>query len=212
MKLYHGTSEKNWKSISRNGLCPRKPGSLGNHPDVPSGLDRVYLTNVYAPLYAHHTSRDNGHGILIEIDTEKLNPLNLVPDEDWLAQAIKRNGYERPPERELGGAALVKRMRKVAIERPDLSMASIEEFGTIAHIGKISPAAFTRIAIFPIKHWPKIVLAGYDPVMTIMAHSLMKGRYLNWTRWFFNDREESVMLDCNRPDRSEFDIKIFCLG
>ena len=61
MKLYHGTTEAVARKALREGLRTRsETGSTGNwQHTVSSPTDRVYLTEAYAPYFAHAAQPDD---------------------------------------------------------------------------------------------------------------------------------------------------------
>ncbi|MGB2926446.1 MAG: hypothetical protein WBB82_14175 [Limnothrix sp.] len=87
MRIYHGTSIEFIEQIAEKGILPRSDsGNKGNWEDLPSEENVVYLSCIYAPFYAHQANFK--YGALIEIEIPKSEYQNLLPDEDFLEQAL----------------------------------------------------------------------------------------------------------------------------
>lgn len=184
MKLYHGTSVKYLDKILKDGLEPRGKGkgnwkhTIDSHPDV------IYLTNAYAIYFAHIAAGDGDDLVVLEIDTAKLNPLNLVPDEDFLEQATRKTGPAP-----IGKSVKVRtgwyrrRLRDFALHWKD----SIEHLGTCGHFGPIPAKAITRYATLPDARRYEIIMSGMDPMISLANYRIVGDRYRNWIRWLFDD-------------------------
>src|SRR5208282_4351454 len=97
MKLYHGCSAKDLRSIMTNGLCPRQD-KQSNWERNPSRPDMVYLTVAYPFWYA--LCHDGLAGV-IEIEARGLDRNRFFPDEDFLTYAFAmRDGAQVAPQRQ----------------------------------------------------------------------------------------------------------------
>jgi hypothetical protein len=85
MKLYHGTNYDRWPLIQKNGLQPRsvhRRRSNWKHT-IESNPQTIYLSNGYAQYFAFAaTKQKKGKGLIIEIETDRLDPLLFAADED----------------------------------------------------------------------------------------------------------------------------------
>ena len=87
MRLYHGTGEAAARRILKEGIQPRGDGP--SNWETESREDLVYLTNAYAPYFAE-SAREPGESLaIIEVEVDESK---LLPDEDFLEQASRRNG------------------------------------------------------------------------------------------------------------------------
>ena len=136
--MYHGTDEESAKRIAVEGLMPRgeKPG---NHGNMPSHPDCVYLTTNTSVFHAGMRGYDRGcRAAVVEVDLGGEMEY-LLPDEDVV------NGMEgwgwRDPRGFLDSMDEKERYRNLAI--------SLGVGGTVAHYGPISAACVRRIACLP---------------------------------------------------------------
>ena len=187
MILYHGTTERLLGTILRDGLRPRKPGTKGNWPKVPSGSGRVYMTEGYAMYYAFATTREKERLVVLAIDTDKLDPWMFVPDEDWIAQRMKMED----PSNTTPLLALTKRCRKLAVERADLWEYSLKDMGTVGYLGTIPPSAIVKYAIIEREAYIPLIFRGHDPSVGIMNHRIMGAVYRGWMDWLFVGKTEA---------------------
>lgn len=182
MKLYHGTNEKHLKAILAEGIKPRgkKPGNWKH--TVKSRADAVYLSLGYAPYFAAQAT-PKGRMAIIEIDTKKLNPWKLAPDEDCLAQADK--SATRIPGLMDRTAAYRERLQDYTGENQ--WWASVNLIGNCCHLGEIEPDAITRVAVADIGKTPSLLMACCDPSITITNWRLIGSKYRGLTKWIFGD-------------------------
>lgn len=191
MKLYHGTSERHLESILRDGIHPRSKRKGNWTHTVNSANGVVYLTNAYAIFFAECAVKGDERGVVLEIDTNKLSPFDLVPDEDALAQAFRHNAPDRVPTSqwlELDLIGKTKWFRKKIKNYADGEMwkRSIEYLGNCGHLGIIPPHAITRYAIIGDgAHTTR--MAGMDPTISAMNYYMVGCKYRNMLRWLFND-------------------------
>ena len=182
MKIYHGTSERYLPKILREGLKPRKPGTVGNWDKAISGYGRVYLSSAYALFYAMHAvSRSADRAVVLKIDADKMDPTRFLPDEDWLKQLLPTESSSTTPGR-------LKKARSLAFEYPHLAWRSLEEHGTIAYNGVVNPRAIEEVALIEAKALTKIVLRGYDPTVNTLNMAIMGDIHKGWHRWLFGEK------------------------
>ena len=186
MKLYHGTSKKYLPRILEEGLKPRgKNGTNNWKHSVGSNPKTIYLTDAYALYFAHIASDNhNMDMIVIEIDTDKLNPFCIMPDEDWLEQTSRRGG---PAPQDKSMHYRTKWYRKRLTNFQHYWKESLEGLGTCGYLGFISTESITRYAIIPDSRRGELILAGMDPQISIMNYHILKNKYRNWIRWTFGD-------------------------
>jgi len=179
VKLYHGTDDTKLNSILKHGLLPRSR-KKGNWKDAPSRSDCVYLTNAYAPYFINtSTAKKDGMGLILEVDTNKLNERKLLPDEDAIEQTGRRNdGVE-------GDCFKRARYFRDRLHNYDDGQweQSLDVLGTCAYKGKIPNYAITRIALIPYLYF-----LWWDASITLMNYRLLGGKYRNQTARLFGDR------------------------
>lgn len=158
MKLYHGTSLKNLPAILREGLRPRcETSHAGNWKHTVDSCDSaVYLTDAFAGHFAFSAVSDEegDEAVILEIDTDRLNPSRLVPDEDFLAHLV----HIDPDKAEMYGIhapigasnlnALSEYFRDYIEDYPEFWEDSLRILGTCAYAGTIPPEAITKIVKF----------------------------------------------------------------
>lgn len=177
MKLFHGTSITVLDKILNRGVLPRGKRK-GNWKDAPSRADCVYLTNAYAPYFALPAYGPRRDGVVLEIDTERLEANRLLPDEDALERVgrntdgIEGNMYAR-----------VKHYRdRLELYCDGQWQASLDYMGTCSHLGTIPTSAITRVAIVPFDyHW------FWDASVSHMNYRLMGGKYRKQMARLFGD-------------------------
>jgi len=204
MYLYHGTSVPKAKEILKAGLTPRKyiPGSLGNWShSVPSALDRVYLTDAYAPYFALCAADDGEPWAIIEVrdfvphaaHLGKLNEKKFVPDEDYLEQTMRFEGGlphfspgDYPDE--------VKDMRgRTEYFRDNISdfqflwKESLNRLGTCAYMGTIPPELIHRVSVFDPSKNRTVAVACMDPSISLINYHLMRDKYVALTQWMIGE-------------------------
>jgi hypothetical protein len=146
--LYHGTSAKNAHLAAFEGIHPRgKHGRTNWKRTVESNPDAVYLTDAYPLYFAINAAKDDDDYAVIQLDTEKLDQLWLVPDEDVMEQVgrgrddVKGNMKQRT-------RWYRKRMNQNLAT--DNWKVSLQAMGTCASArAPIPPEAITRIAYVP---------------------------------------------------------------
>jgi hypothetical protein len=185
MKLYHGTNAKHLNAILKDGLKPRGKKAKGNWRHTMSSCpDAIYLTDAYAVYFAWTATRDGDDMLIIEIDTDRLDFFNLVPDEDFLEQASRKSG---PAPLDKSMKYRTSWYRRRLMEFSENWINSIKHLGTCAYMRSIPPEAITRYAIIPGDRTSELVMAGMDPSISLMNYHIMGEKYRNWVRWAFGD-------------------------
>lgn len=174
MRLYHGTNFTNLERILKSGgLCPRGDDGKHNweHNDMPSNPNAVYLTAAYAPYFAFCSCKeDEDKMVIIEVETDLLDPSLFSPDEDLLEQATRKGDMEEAtklaldpryvpkghPEWARLGSDVQSNMRKRTEKYREVMLTeygekwanSIEWLGNCAYHGRIPLKAITRYAVY----------------------------------------------------------------
>lgn len=196
MKLYHGTTARHLETILRDGLKPRGRAK-GNWDAAPASKDHVYLTNCYAVYYAQCATGMRAKGevrdklLVLEVDTTKLLPWNLYPDEDFLYHAM-RSSYPGPKSHGEDMGKRVKWFRDNLAAWQGAWGDSVEVMGTCAHEGAIHAGAITRYATIALDHrlrWQS------DPTVSIMNHRIMGHFYKCLTAHLFGDDTSGIEPD-----------------
>jgi len=163
------------------GIRPRVlTGKMSKWKHIPSSKDRVYLTEIYAPYYANAAAREGEKWGLIEVDVDRLDKNLLRPDEDFIAQALKRTS--RKSEDLL---KLTEEVRDSIDNWQALWSKSIEWMGTCSYKGVVPPEAIPRVAIYDPESNPTMTLAALDPSISIENYRICGDKYRAITRWFF---------------------------
>lgn len=179
--LYHGTSAAFIDAIMRDGIRPRLDtgGSNWEHT-VESRADAVYLTSAYPFYFAEQACKNDEDLAIIELGN--INRSFLIADEDVLAQVGTK---EHRQWREL---TLFERTRKYReVSHRYSGEATLDLMGTCAHLGMIPPHAITRIAIIPRKEVCGLIMAVFDPFITVNNYQLLGAQYDDSAQWLFGD-------------------------
>jgi hypothetical protein len=221
MLLYHGTTEGVARKSLTQGLTPRGSRKSNWEHSCPSRDDLVYLTRSYAPyfaftaspvsdIYADIAASAQGEQVrhakwgIIEVDTNRLDMEELVPDEDFLEQASRSMAL--PPEDEIehsdfAGLQLCETMEeRTAWWRGNVEIfshlwdKSIEGLGNCAHMGPIPSSAITRIAIYDPKSNPNITMLCLDPSITLMNYKMCGSKHRGVTDWIFGAEVDPMDL------------------
>jgi len=198
VKLYHGTSEPIARLILEQGLRPRSlTGVPGNWTHtVDSSPDCVYFSVAYAPYFAAIASNEDERWAIVEVETDRLEPSLMRPDEDFLEQATRGEGLKLLPsdiQRCLRKLKTVKDRtlwfrENLCLFAPSWSQ-SIEGLGNAAYEGVVPPSAITRVAFFDQDSNPMIAMDACDPVVGMLAFKVMGQKHCAVTKWFFDPQE-----------------------
>jgi len=151
MKLYHGCSVENLRSILLNGLCPRAD-KKSNWKKAPSRSDMVYLTAAY-PFYFALSHK--GIVAVVEIDTRGLSRKRFFPDEDFIALVLSRQ-----EEKELDAVHGQSRDSLEAYQ--DRWKLSLGHLGNCCYQRTIPPKHITRYCLFDPSARPELAAEMRD--------------------------------------------------
>ena len=197
MLLYHGTTGTVARLALTEGLKPRdETGVEGNWEENPSNVDLVYLSTAYAPYFAMcacgGTAIDEETMGIVAVDTDKLDPLLLRPDEDFLEQ-ISRMGAGLPEwlQEDLNECSTMQERTAFFKDRLDmfgpLWKDSVERLGNAAYEGIIPPEAIVSVSIYKRQSNAYISMSVLDPSISLLNFQIMGDKYRALTRWFFDD-------------------------
>lgn len=195
MKLYHGSHANALSKIKVNGIQPRALSKGRNNWDhtVTSNRNAVYLTDAYPWHFAHAAARDKEHGLILEIDRDRLLPWQLCPDEDFMEQATRKIEQPNFAPTDWSMKKRTLHYRKIAQYNASLADVSLEHMGTAAYYGTISWSAVTRYVLIDWnKLSPTLFMMAVDSMVSIMNYRVLQHRHRAFTRWFF---EEDVAAD-----------------
>lgn len=175
MKLYHGTSIDRLESILKNGLAPRENGE-SNWTKYPSVPGHVYLTTAYPFYFAcmAKTDSDDTRAVVLEIDSQRLDPERIYPDEDFISQALQdMKNHQSYAER--------------IEEYRDSWKHSIEHLGNCSYRGTIPASAIRRYCVFDYKKRAPLAMTMMDPAITLINFKLKGWFYRQFIAWMFGD-------------------------
>lgn len=193
MKLYHGCSVDNLRSILVNGLCPRFERK-SNWKKAPSRPDMVYLTVAY-PFYFALSHK--GFAAVVEIDTQGLSRKHFFPDEDFIALLLSRQEVK-----ELDAFQGTSRDSLEAYQ--DRWRLSLGLLGNCCYQGIIPPECITRYCLFDPKARPDLAAEMRDdPLVNLTNYAAMGQSYRRLVAWMFGDRKVLPMVaDTRKQIRS----------
>lgn len=201
MKLYHGTSEEVARLALKEGLKPRKLTGRSNWKETVESNDyAVYLTTAYAGYFASATGSER-LGI-VEVDTDLLDQMFLVPDEDFLEQASRGQKVQGLRAKTMEGRTRWFRQNLFSFNH--LWRASIDGLGNCAYLSSIPPKAITRAAVIDAKH--PLIMYHVDPMIMLLNYMIMGGKYRAISRWLIGESvltEEVVMMPRPTPEIPE---------
>jgi hypothetical protein len=185
MKLYHGCSAKDLRSIMTKGLCPRQD-KQSNWEKNPSRPDMVYLTVAY-PFY--FALCHEGIAGVVEIETRGLDREVFFPDEDFLTNAFAMHGGQALD------ASRKEEIRDMLHTYGDHWEDSLRFQGNCCYQGTISPEYVTRYCIFNPKARPALAeeISG-DPCINLDNYSMKGKSYQQVVAWMFGDRKVLPMV------------------
>lgn len=192
MLLYHGTAERFADQILTEGLKPRgnRKGNWGH--SVNSNKDAVYLTNAYAPYFSISAVKNlfTEKAFVVEVDTDKLNPWNLTPDEDALEQLHRYNPnhFRDGPPMDWSMEKRTKWFRsrlKNWYAGPEYAEKSLKLMGNCAYFGEIPKEAISKAILIDGNKAPATYMSFMDPTISIMNYMIVGAKYRSLTRWLF---------------------------
>lgn len=208
MRLYHGTSEAAARRAMAEGLRPRRETKRSNwtaksHPGA------VYLTTTYGAFFGCTTldrprlrSPDNTAPNLrfavLEVETARLNPFCLVPDEDALEQ-VGRGHDDLPATWDMH-----RRTRHYRDRLPDYATGeawevSLRAMGTCAHLGVVPVSAITRVAFVDVVLQAPLAWAAMDATVSVAAYRFAGARHAAITAHIFGDPIPAAVREFDRP-------------
>jgi len=191
--LYHGTTRAVAKRILNGGGGLKPRGATGKdnwEHTVTSNADCVYLTNAYAPHFAHNAmSYRDKWGAVIEVDLAMLDWSKLRPDEDMLEQATRGSGsVDETIAAELEGKDMKGRtmwFRDNIDAFAHLWRISVDMLGTCGYRGTIPVSAIPRVAYFKPTANVQMFYGFFDPTISILNYKFCGGKYRAFTKWMF---------------------------
>jgi hypothetical protein len=208
--LYHGTSALVADAALREGLLPRRARGLkrgGNWKhSIESNPDTIYLTDAYGPYFAVNATETPKPGspafksggveaAVIEIDVSKLEPFDLVPDEDVLEQAGRgRDGELGVRAWEAGSKSAMKVRTRWYRDRIGTNyrdgtkwIPSLEAMGTCGHIGPIPAEAISRVGFWDIRKAPDYTFANMNAMICLANYRFCGPQYKNLQSLLFDE-------------------------
>jgi hypothetical protein len=198
VRLYHGTNEPAARRAMAEGLRPRRETKRSNwkatsHPGA------VYLTSAYGPFFGVNAI-DRRRGLrappqgaprvrfaVLEVETDRLNPFCLVPDEDAVEQTA-RGHDDLPPGWDMHRRTRHYRDRLMRDYANGKAWeTSLRAMGTCAHLGAIPPSAITRVAFVDIVAQRGLVWAAIDAVVAVRAFRFAGSIHAALTAHIFGD-------------------------
>ena len=196
MKLYHGTSLQYLKPILENGLVPRGEGG-GNWDKCESNSNSVYLTLAYAGYFAMCAcGAREVPWLVLEIETDQLDPDDLCPDEDYLEQSSRGNAGTDAAI--IGSTDMVERtkfFRDNIFDYANLFQESLEGLGNAQHVGIIPSDAITRYSVFEPKSNTSMAWTFADPTISLMNYHLLGAKYRAMTQWLMGEDVDPKEID-----------------
>lgn len=201
MKVYHGTTAAYLRSIVDVGaLTSRSENGNNNFKDFPSGEDRIYFSDCYAPWYAMGNTDRPYKWLFAEVDTDDFVDHRLIPDEDYIEQWSRMAGSKSPQAYTVKGETIEERTADCVIRAANLSFTvakdSLERLGAIAiHYQFIQNCKLYLFDPWDLKQQPvthdlgtfhrsspetlrnKDFFCLIDPTISIMNHAIMGGFY-----------------------------------
>jgi hypothetical protein len=172
------------ENILKDGIKPRGKSSKGNWGNGNVSMpDCVYLSDSIATYFAAWCQKDsdtNGsRGLLLEVDTDKLIPFMLLPDEDVLRISLAQFGRQS----EIPKKNSFRQWIHLMLANQELWSDSIRAIGTCAYLGHIPPEAITRYATF---ERDATHMFRYDHSINPMAHQILGSRNREYIRLIFD--------------------------
>lgn len=185
MKLYHGTCASKLGSIMEHGIQPRGEAG-GNWNEFPSREDMVYLTSAYAPYFAISSCTDEGKGLVIEVESDRLDQTLLHPDEDFIAQALAH-------QRGCGIEDVHDEVRGTLEDYRHHWRDSLSGLGNCAYRGAVPLSAITRACVIDLRANPEVSLIACDPCISLLNFRFCGDKYRSILAWLFGDRPDFLL-------------------
>jgi hypothetical protein len=209
MILYHGTAERHLPTILKHGLTPRGKAKGNWKHSVLSHPDAVYLTRAYGLHYAHMATdahKDDDRLVVLEIDTAKLDPWLLAPDEDWLEQVTRKDNAKHLAPINRTMKYRTRWYRRNLMKFASHWSSSLDGIGNCTYHGTVPPGAIARIAFVAKPAFYDLVMAGYDPMISVANYRHVGGRYRNAMKRLFGaaveDEEEDLFARLKTPEEN----------
>lgn len=192
MKVYHGTAAKSLASILRHGLRPRGKRKQSNWESYPSREDCVYLTEAYAPYFAwmatdsktgERSLKSSERSLIVEVDLSVLDQSRLLPDEDFIAQAMAS-------QLKVSIESVHEGIRNALEGYAHHAMDSLACLGNICHKGRIPAAAITRYVTIDFSKQQALWSACLDPTISLLNYRFCGDKYKSVIAWLFGDRDD----------------------
>lgn len=195
MNLYHGTRQRALKSITKDGIHPRGKRKGNWEHSLESNPRCVYLSVAY-PLYFAMAATNDSHAAIVEVDSDRLDDMDLWPDEDAVEQSSR--GQDDLPE----DWGMVKRTRYYRRRMHFYAgqwAASIDALGTCCHKGPIPASAITRVAMIDLERNMRLRIAC-DPSISLLNYKIMGGYYRQLTRLIFGDKMDMESIHASHAE------------
>lgn len=200
MKVYHGTSLSRWEKIKKTGLIPRgKSGKSNWTHSIESNPETIYFSDAYAMFFALQSvdtgNLEKDHAVVIEIETDLLEPSRLVPDEDVLEQVgrMQKGGDGLPSHWDM--KKRTRHYRGLTLEYAQQGLDfewSMQVMGTGGFMGAVMPEAFTRVAIIDIAKQAELAMTYLDSQVSVQNYRFLGSRYRALTKMIFGDEPDPV--------------------
>jgi hypothetical protein len=158
----------------------------------------VYLTDTYAGYFAFAAAEEDERWCVLEIETDYLNDLQLVPDEDFLEQGTRNLEvgnveFPLPPT----GASMADRTKffrlNLGLYWP-WAQDSLAKMGNVAFLcdsydededrdSCIPAEAITRMTLFDPRSNELVAGRVMDAMITILNHMIVGCQHRALTRW-----------------------------
>lgn len=147
----------------------------------------VYLTTAYAPFFALNATAKDGVALLVEVDTDHLDPTQCYPDEDFVAQCLAYQ--EKRPLMSVHDGVIAD-----LDQYQPLYSASVLGMGNLAYRGTIPADAITRYVTLLPSAQPDLCMLSMDPCISPLNYQVCGGKYTSIISWLFGDREDFDVL------------------
>ncbi len=191
MFLYHGTTKSVAEIALKTGLTPRwKRKSTWT---VASSKHAVYLTDAYAPYFAFNAANQaqtDYHAVVV-VDTKYLGLADLMPDEDALEQATRKDPLVQ--------GSMLERTKHFRDNQTYYAAQgmdwrwSLNVLGTCCYHGVIPPKAIVKIITWDRETTKNLVFV-FDPVIVLANYRFVGARY-RWMMQQFARMNTGYKLD-----------------